>query len=386
VRELDRAPAAAVVRRVTRLDLVLPVDCAAEHDPRRVIVVERDARVVIAEQRPARLRDRLRAPASPVPAAVAERVLRADERRVHDHRHPAAVLRDVHRPSPAARGRVRLHAVELREAQRQVRERADQASVRRTEATVLEPNEVQRALERRRVPVGERDQDRAVGRAGVLRVGPHPPRSAPVLEVGRRAAHERPRPGPVAPVGGRREVRRPARAAHEQVQPVTRHHRVRIGVAEPASGTQRDRARGPPAAAIGPRPLRHAVAHSTPAVARVEVAAVRRGERVQALAEENEAGIVVVVGLERLEQRPHPAATRLEVEVLDHGRPVGADAAGEDATLVRHRARIAEVRPRAGRDRVHAGGPVRLAGARQEREQRRIREQAQPHGRCAEGR
>ena len=266
------------------------------------------------------------------------------------------------RPPPAEYGSTRSSCGE---AQRQVRERADHAAVRGVEAAVLEADEVQRALERRRVPVGERDQDRAVGRAGVLRVRPHAPRPAAVLEAGRRAAHERPRPGPVAPVGGRREVRRPARAAHEQVEPVTRHHRVRIRVAEPASGAERDRTRRLPSRRPRPTAARHAVAHPAAAVARVEVAAVRRGERVQALAEEHEAGVVVVVGLERLEQRPQPAATRLEVEVLDHGPAVGADAAGEDVALVRHRARIAEVRPRARRHRARRAGrrpPVQPAG------------------------
>ena len=115
VRELDRAPAAAVVRRVTRLDLVLPVDRAAEHDPRRVLVVERDARVVVAEQRPARLRDRLCAPAPPVPAAVAERCPSC--RRATSTTTTGIPLRSCAMSIGQARppaGRVRLDAVERR--------------------------------------------------------------------------------------------------------------------------------------------------------------------------------------------------------------------------------------------------------------------------------
>ena len=186
------------------------------------------------------------------------------------------------------------------------------------------------------MPVGEDAVDSRGAVADVLRV-----RALPVAEHDELARRD-----PVAVVARVRERRVPAAAAPEQPQLPALPDRVRVGVAEAAGHVRADRVdRAPVVDRV--RRDRHPVAHLALAVARQEVARVRGEEHDQvAVGPEHERRVVVVVAPEPAVDQPLAQLAGLG-EARDPHVAGRRDPAGERVAVVRDRARVAEVRPRA---------------------------------------
>src|SRR3954447_2509365 len=239
-------------------------------------------------------------------------------------------------PRAPAAIRVAVDRVEVGDVQRHGTERAEAAPARREEAAVLVAHVEEAVLEARRVPVGEDAVDPRAPVAGVLGVRP--------LAVAEH--HELAGRDPVAVVARVRERRVPAPAAPEQPQLPALLDRVRVGVAEATGDVRADLVDRAPVVDRMRRD-RHPVAHLALLIPRQEVPGVRGEEDDEvAVGPEHERRVVVVVA-------PEPAVDQLLAQLAglgEAGDPHVAgrrDPAGERVAVMRDRARVAEVRPRA---------------------------------------